>query len=51
MKTIWKTKNEDGNVKMKHTQVIFDESSQKFVVGKKKEAWTTKYGIRLRNRF
>jgi len=29
-------KNEDGNVKMKHTQVIFDESSQKFVVGKKK---------------
>jgi len=30
-------KNDDGNSKkLKHTQVIFDESSQKFVVGKKK---------------
>jgi hypothetical protein len=35
-----KTDDEKGK-KLQNTQVIFDESSQKFVIGKKKATWST----------
>jgi len=44
-----KCDDKKGN-KLQHTQVIFDESSQKFVVGRKKKTRTTKYGIRFGKR-